>query len=94
MENHQAIFIGKPSISMTFPIHGVYIYTLYMVGGAITILKNHGLRQWDDDKNPMESHFQAMFQSPPTSITHTVANKEKNGQFTSRTFLEFRKLGL
>ena len=23
---HQAIFIGKPSMSMTFPIHGVYIY--------------------------------------------------------------------
>ena len=30
MENHQAIFIGKPSISMTFPIHGVYIYIYYI----------------------------------------------------------------
>jgi len=27
--------------------HPVYVYVYILVGGAITILKNHGVRQWE-----------------------------------------------
>ena len=45
-------------------------YPICLVGGAITILKNHGVRQWVSDDIPYMKWKKKQYLKPPTSYKH------------------------